>query len=68
MTALPFTEEAAQVYGHLNALVMASGRNPRPRRTDLLIASTAVVAGVPLYTRNVDDFKGLDSKLAVVAI
>lgn len=67
-TALPFNEDAAQVFGHLNALVLATGRNPRPRRMDLLIASTAVVAGVPLYTRNVDDFKGLESQLTVVPV
>jgi len=68
MTALPFTEDAAQVFGHLNALVLAAGRNPRPRRMDLLIAATAVTAGVPLYTRNVDDFKGLESQLTVVPV
>lgn len=68
MTGLPFTEEAARVFGHLNALVLAAGRNPRPRRMDLLIAATAVTAGVPLYTRNVDDFKGLESQLTVVPV
>ncbi|HTJ70728.1 MAG TPA: type II toxin-antitoxin system VapC family toxin [Actinospica sp.] len=68
MAALPFTEDAAQVYGNLNALVLAAGRNPRPRRLDLLIAATAVAAGVPLYTRNIDDFKGLESQLTVVPV
>lgn len=68
MAVLPFSEEAAQIYGNLNALVLAAGRSPRPRRMDLLIAATAVVAGVPLYTRNADDFKGLESQLTVVPV
>ena len=68
MAAIPFSEDAAHVYGNLNALVLAAGRNPRPRRLDLLIAATAVAAGVPLYTRDADDFKGLESQLTVIPV
>lgn len=35
---------------------------------DLMIAAIASVQGLPLFTRNADDFKGLDSSLTVVAV
>jgi predicted nucleic acid-binding protein len=68
MTPVPFDENAASTFGNLNALVLAAGRDPKPRKFDLLIAATAIVSGVPLYTRNVDDFKGLESQLTVVPV
>ncbi|MCX4095178.1 type II toxin-antitoxin system VapC family toxin [Nocardia sp. alder85J] len=68
MDPLPFDDDAAKMYGNLCALVVAAGRNPRPRRLDLMIAATATLHRVPLFTRNVDDFKGLDSQLTVIAV
>lgn len=68
MTPVVFDGRAASVYGNLNALVLAAGRDPKPRRFDLLIAATAVATGLPLFTRNPDDFKGLESQLTVVAV
>ena len=65
---LPFDATAAHAYGNLVALVLALGRNPKPRKNDLMIAATAMVNGLPLYTRNVDDFKGLESQLTVVPV
>lgn len=65
---LPFNGDAASRYGTLVALAIASGRDPRPRRMDLMIAAIASVQGLPLFTRNADDFKGLDSSLTVVAV
>jgi len=65
---LPFDATAAHAYGNLVALMLAIGRNPKPRKNDLMIAATAIVNGLPLYTRNVDDFKGLESQLTVVAV
>lgn len=64
--ALPFDSEAAARYGTLVALAIAAGRDPRPRRMDLVIAAIASARGLALYTRNADDFKGLDGVLTVV--
>jgi predicted nucleic acid-binding protein len=65
---LPFNGDAAARYGTLVALAIAAGRDPRPRRMDLMIAAIASVQGLPLFTRNADDFKGLDGSLTVVAV
>lgn len=66
---LPFDAAVARAYGRVYAAVAASGRKARGRRAaDLLIAATAVAAGVPLYTRNPDDFAGLSDVLDVVAV
>jgi toxin FitB len=66
--AIPFDREAARRYGTLVALTIAADRDPRPRRIDLMIAATAAAHGLPLYTRNPDDFRGLDSAVTVIAI
>jgi predicted nucleic acid-binding protein len=66
--AFSFGTEAARTYGSLWALVEAMGRKPRKRVADLQIAATAVANGLPLYTRNPDDFKGLEGFLNVVAV
>lgn len=66
--ALPFDGDAAARYGTLVALTVAADRDPRPRRMDLMIAAIASIRGLPLYTRNVEDFIGLDSIVTVVAI
>ncbi|MFZ4282435.1 type II toxin-antitoxin system VapC family toxin [Streptomyces rhizosphaericola] len=65
---LPFDADAAARYGTLVALVLAARRDPRPRRLDLMIAAIASVRELPLYTRNADDFKGLESAVTVVAV
>jgi toxin FitB len=65
---LPFDDSAAARYGTLVALTLATRRDPRPRKMDLMIAAIASARGVPLFTRNADDFKGLDSTLTVIAI
>jgi predicted nucleic acid-binding protein len=48
--------------------VVAHGRNPRRRLADLLIATVAVANGLPLVTRNADDFAGLSDLLTVIEI
>ncbi|MGH6657395.1 MAG: type II toxin-antitoxin system VapC family toxin [Actinocrinis sp.] len=68
LNPLEFGNETARAYGMMVALVVAAGRSPRPRKFDLMIAATAVAHGLPLYTRNVDDFKGLESQLTVIPV
>jgi predicted nucleic acid-binding protein len=65
---VPFDARAARVYGALCAQVRASGRDPKPRRFDLLIASAAVSLGVPLITRNQSDFRGIHDALHIIAV
>lgn len=50
-----------------------SGRAPAmtqrgARAVDLLIAATACAAGLPLVTRNPEDFVGLDGVVEVLAV
>lgn len=66
--ALPFDEAAARSYGRVFAATRAAGRSGRARLADLLIASTALSNGLPLYTRNAKDFAGLERLLKVVAV
>lgn len=66
--SLPFDGAAAARYGTLVSLAISAGRDPRPRRMDLMIAAIASARGLPLYTRNADDFKGLDNVVTVVAV
>lgn len=66
---LPFDGDAARAYGRVFAAVTASGRNARgARAVDLLIAATALAAGLPLYTRNGRDFEALDDLITVVVV
>ncbi len=55
--ALPIDEPIARAYGELAAITVRVGRKVRTRVADLFIAATARVHGVPLYTRNLTDFK-----------
>jgi predicted nucleic acid-binding protein len=66
--SLSFDGEAAARYGTLVALAINAGRDPRPRRMDLMIAAIASARGLPLYTRNAEDFRGLDCVVAVVSV
>lgn len=66
---LPFDAEAARAYGRLYVAVVASGRKARgARAVDLLIAATAAAAGLPLYTRNGDDFRAVEELVEVVVL
>lgn len=53
---LPVDELVARHYGRLAAHVRSSGRNPRARAFDLLIAATAIAHDAAVYTRNEADF------------
>ncbi|GAB3962052.1 hypothetical protein GCM10029978_016310 [Actinoallomurus acanthiterrae] len=65
---IPFSAEAARIYGRVCAAVISTGRKPRRRVADLMIAAIAVAENLPLFTTNPDDFKGLESLLAVVPV
>ena len=66
---LPFDGNAARAYGRVFAAVAAAGRRARgARAVDLLIAATALSAGLPIYTRNGDDFRGLEDLVDVVVV
>ncbi len=67
--ALPFDIFSARAFALVYQRTASLGRRPRGRRTvDLLIAAVAVANGLPLYTRNPDDFAGLEGLLDVVAV
>lgn len=66
---LPFDSEASRAYGRVYAAVVAAGRKARgARAVDLLLAATACSVGLPLYTRNPDDFRALNDLVEVVAV
>ena len=65
---LPFDGAASARYGTLVALTIAAGRDPRPRRMDLMIAAVASANGLPLFTRNAADFRGLEQAVEVIAV
>ncbi len=50
------------------AAVVDAGRSHRRRVADLVVAATAHANGLPLYTRNPDDFAGLGDLVDVVGI
>lgn len=50
------------------AAVIATGRKPRKRFADLLIASVAAANNLPLVTRNPDDFVGLGAHVAIITV
>ena len=66
---LPFDAEAARAYGVLYAAVVSAGRKARGRRAiDLLIAAVARANELPLFTRNPDDFAGLEELVDIVPV
>jgi predicted nucleic acid-binding protein len=66
---LPVDGAVARAYGRVYAAAMQAGRKARGRRAfDLLIAATALAAGLPLYTRNPEDFDELDALVDVVTV
>jgi predicted nucleic acid-binding protein len=65
---IPFDNGAARSYGLVVAAIMAHGRRPRSRFADLLIAATAHANRLDLYSRNAEDFAGLEDLVRVVAI
>jgi predicted nucleic acid-binding protein len=65
---LPYDQGAARLFGQICAAVRASGREPRRRASDLMIAATAASNQLPLYTANSDDFRGSEGLVDVVEV
>jgi predicted nucleic acid-binding protein len=65
---VPYSSRAAHIYGAIAASVRKSGRNPRPRRIDLMLASVAADLGAVLLTRNAADFSGIGNTPRVIAV
>jgi predicted nucleic acid-binding protein len=66
---LPFDAEAARAYGRIYSAVVATGRKARGARAiDLLLAAVACAAGLPLYTRNPDDFRAIGDLVEIVSV
>lgn len=66
--ALPLDEAVAASYGQLAAAMVQAGRQPRARTMDLLIAATAHAHSARIYTRNANDFTGMNSLIEVVSV
>ncbi|WP_421530628.1 type II toxin-antitoxin system VapC family toxin [Mycobacterium sp. THU-M104] len=64
---IPFDAAAARSFGLVIAVVR-EGRKPRSRFADLLIAAIAHANRLDLYTRNGDDFTGLEGLVRVFNI
>ena len=56
---LPVGPAAARAFGEIAAAVLRTGRQPRRRQFDLLVAAIARANGVPLATRKAEDLVGL---------
>jgi predicted nucleic acid-binding protein len=66
---LPFDTDSARAYGRVYAELAAAGRKAHGQRAvDLLIAATAVALGLPIYTRNPDDFRHLGNLVEVLLV
>lgn len=68
LAPIAFDGAAARSYGLIVAAVVGEGRKPRSRFADLLIAATAHANRLDLYSRNAEDFTGLEGLVDVVAI
>ncbi len=65
---VPYSATAAHIYGAIAASVRNHGRNPRPRRIDLMLASVAAELDAVLLTRNPTDFEEIAGIAHVIAI
>ena len=57
---LPFDDRAARAFGRVAASLRGAGRKVRARSYDAMIAAIAIAHGLPLFTANPDDFRGID--------
>jgi predicted nucleic acid-binding protein len=65
--SLDFDPICARAYGRICMATHQVGRKARgARAVDLMIAATALAHGLPLYTRNAVDLRGLDGLVEIV--
>jgi tRNA(fMet)-specific endonuclease VapC len=64
---LPFDAEAARAFAGVASSLRRKGRKPASRTFDAMIAATALANGLPVYTCNPDDFRGIDG-LTVIPV
>jgi len=57
---LPFDDRAARTFGRVAASLRSAGRKVRARSYDAMVAAIALSHGLPLYTANPDDFRGIE--------
>jgi predicted nucleic acid-binding protein len=65
---IPFDVAAARSFGQIVAAIASAGRTHRSRTADLFIAAIAHANGLELYTRNPDDFVGLEELIHVITV
>ncbi len=65
---IPFGVEAARAFGAITAAVRESGRSPRSRVADQMIAAIALAMQLPLFTTNSADFEGISKVVEVIAV
>ncbi|MCZ3388098.1 MAG: hypothetical protein LH645_03040 [Actinomycetia bacterium] len=58
-------DPAARDFGRVAAQLRVSSRKTAARAYDALIAATAVANHLPVFTRNPDDFAGIESLIVV---
>lgn len=56
---LPFDEVAARTFGAVSAALRSAGRKTSARSFDAMIAATALVHDLPLFTANPVDFEAI---------
>jgi hypothetical protein len=66
--ALPVDDVVATSYGQLATAVSAVGRQPRARVMGMLVAATAHAHSARLYTRNAQDFAGIEHLVEIVSV
>ncbi len=65
---IPFDAAAARSFGQIVAAVASTGRTHPSHVADLLIAAIAHANGLDLYTRNPNDFVGLEELIHVITV
>lgn len=65
---IPIDAAVARALAAVAHAVKGAGRQPRRRVMDLWIAATALALRLPLYTRNPQDFEGLEGLVEIRAV